>query len=276
MKIRLEVAHKGANIKKVELRSETLIGRGGECNLRILSKEVSRKHCRITMNDSAVCVRDLESANGTFVDGKRIPSDRDVPLGPDSHLLIGRIDFVVRFDDVQAAVTVDRDESTSDLADFVSHAADSTSSSSPESGPACASLHDDTLPDQELQFSESESVDEILVDQHDVDEYEPPDTAQFSLEESPSETLDSDELGSDDEDESGELDSDDEPGEEMELETDEEDVEEDVEEELEDEEWEADPENEYEWEEEWDEEEDDSEQLSDESSEDEDESLDDE
>ena len=53
-------------------REVTVIGRREDCDLRIPVSEVSRKHCRIVMEEGAVRAEDLGSSNGTFHNGKRI------------------------------------------------------------------------------------------------------------------------------------------------------------------------------------------------------------
>lgn len=98
MLVRLEVAHQKANVKKVVLKSDTVIGRSADCNLRIASNEISRRHCQLIVNDGGVSVRDLGSSNGTFIDGNRIEPNVDVSLQPESELSLGGIRFVVRFE----------------------------------------------------------------------------------------------------------------------------------------------------------------------------------
>jgi predicted component of type VI protein secretion system len=98
LQVRLEVAHNRANVKRVVLQRDTLIGRSTQCNLRIASKLVSRRHCKITLNGRQVFVRDLQSSNGTFIDGRRIDAEQDVPLDSGSELSIGGVKFVVHYD----------------------------------------------------------------------------------------------------------------------------------------------------------------------------------
>lgn len=98
MQVRLEVTRSGANVRRVVLDADTLIGRGMECDLRIASNRVSRQHCRITLTDRAVLVRDLASSNGTFVDGNRIAPNEDVPLSPGCRLSLGDVQLEVRFE----------------------------------------------------------------------------------------------------------------------------------------------------------------------------------
>jgi eukaryotic-like serine/threonine-protein kinase len=64
--------------KKFEfsLRTTCIIGRAKDCNLRLPNdahhKTVSRYHCLMDINPPAICVRDLGSLHGTYVNGKII------------------------------------------------------------------------------------------------------------------------------------------------------------------------------------------------------------
>ena len=108
MQIRLEVSRPDANLRTVVIKSDVLIGRSAECNLRIACSEVSRRHCRLTLTESGVLIRDLRSSNGTFVDGEPIPPEADVPLAPGSRLSLGGVDFIVRFEISGRAMPGDR------------------------------------------------------------------------------------------------------------------------------------------------------------------------
>jgi predicted component of type VI protein secretion system len=98
MQIRLEVSRADANVRTLVVKSDVLIGRSAECNLRIACSEVSRRHCRLRLTENGVLVRDLRSSNGTFVDGRLIDPETDVPLAPGSRLSLGGVDFLVRFE----------------------------------------------------------------------------------------------------------------------------------------------------------------------------------
>ncbi len=106
MNVRLELSHAQANVRRVVLRSDTLVGRARGCNLRIASSEVSRRHCKIILTDDSVLVRDLGSSNGTFVDGVQIEPETDVAVAPGSQLSVGGVNFIVHFD---APVLTDSD-----------------------------------------------------------------------------------------------------------------------------------------------------------------------
>lgn len=83
--------YKGKRIKLAG--SEVVIGRDEGAAVRIGSSEVSREHCRLTITEDGVLVRDLGSANGSLVDGERISTTEDVPLIPGSVLTIGPMTF---------------------------------------------------------------------------------------------------------------------------------------------------------------------------------------
>ena len=45
------------------------IGRHDDCQIRIRSSQVSRRHCEVLPEGDTLMVRDLGSSNGTFVNG---------------------------------------------------------------------------------------------------------------------------------------------------------------------------------------------------------------
>lgn len=53
---------------------EATIGRASENDISLLDPILSRKHCKMTMSGSLLTIEDLDSANGTFVNGKEIKS----------------------------------------------------------------------------------------------------------------------------------------------------------------------------------------------------------
>jgi pSer/pThr/pTyr-binding forkhead associated (FHA) protein len=97
MDVRLLVAHSKADAKQIRLGAETLIGRSPDCNLRIASGQVSRRHCLVKVAETLVSVRDLGSANGTRLNGQTISTETDVPIPPGSTLVVGPLKFVVQF-----------------------------------------------------------------------------------------------------------------------------------------------------------------------------------
>jgi adenylate cyclase len=60
---------------------DTLIGRSPTCELVIASPQMSRRHARVRVTGGTVTVEDLASTYGTFVNGTRIGSARELRVG---------------------------------------------------------------------------------------------------------------------------------------------------------------------------------------------------
>lgn len=72
-----------------------LIGRSESCQLRPKSESVSRKHCIIVLKDNRVLIQDLKSRNGTYVNDKRLPTDKAKVLAGGDKLRVGKLNFEV-------------------------------------------------------------------------------------------------------------------------------------------------------------------------------------
>lgn len=57
------------------------IGRTAPCDIIIAESEVSRAHCTVILKDDQLFVSDLNSTNGTFIDGVRVTSVTLLPVG---------------------------------------------------------------------------------------------------------------------------------------------------------------------------------------------------
>lgn len=82
--------YKGRRIKIVD---EVIIGRDESAKIRIGSGEVSRQHCLLKASGQQLTVRDLESSNGTFVNGRPIRSETSI--GPGDSVTVGPMTFRV-------------------------------------------------------------------------------------------------------------------------------------------------------------------------------------
>jgi pSer/pThr/pTyr-binding forkhead associated (FHA) protein len=96
MDVKLTV-EKGARKKQeIRLKSEdTIIGRRAGCDLRVPSASVSRRHCRLSFHDDCLVVEDLQSANGTYLNGVRIKDTQ--PVRPGDRLEVGPVTFLVEY-----------------------------------------------------------------------------------------------------------------------------------------------------------------------------------
>ncbi|MDA8252276.1 MAG: FHA domain-containing protein, partial [Rhodospirillales bacterium] len=84
----LVVVMPGAPPRRVAIPASGLtIGRLPPCELLLPGSEVSRQHCRLELREGAALLTDLNSTNGTLVDGSRVVGS--VPLAPGATLQVG-------------------------------------------------------------------------------------------------------------------------------------------------------------------------------------------
>ena len=69
------------------------IGRAPRADFVVDAALVSRLHCRLTLDDSGLGVEDLESTNGTWVNGRKVAR---APLLAGDKLKVGRVEFAIR------------------------------------------------------------------------------------------------------------------------------------------------------------------------------------
>ncbi|MBC7771304.1 MAG: FHA domain-containing protein [Pyrinomonadaceae bacterium] len=76
-------------------RLPATIGRGEECKVRVPLSAISRKHCELQVGEDGqgIVVKDLKSANGTYINGMKVLS-RDLVAG--DLLALGPVVFVIR------------------------------------------------------------------------------------------------------------------------------------------------------------------------------------
>ncbi|MHB0875008.1 MAG: FHA domain-containing protein [Anaerolineae bacterium] len=78
-----------------------VVGRGVEVDLQILDERISRRHAELTVADGVATITDLDSHNGTYVNGVRIRHTQ--VLQPGDEVVIGGSAFVLRPGEARAA-----------------------------------------------------------------------------------------------------------------------------------------------------------------------------
>jgi len=73
---------------------ECLVGRASECTVCLESSTVSRHHARLLVTGEQVVLEDLDSKNGTFVNGGRVVAP--TPLVKDDRVRFGSVDLALR------------------------------------------------------------------------------------------------------------------------------------------------------------------------------------
>jgi pSer/pThr/pTyr-binding forkhead associated (FHA) protein len=73
-------------------RSDSIVGRHSEADVRLPLPDVSRRHCRLSFVEGCWQVIDLNSLNGTHVNGEAV---LQAPLEPGDLLRVGGFTFAV-------------------------------------------------------------------------------------------------------------------------------------------------------------------------------------
>ncbi len=79
----------------VEIKDAFLVGRKDDCDLVITEGHPSRNHARFSIDADGVTLTDLESANGTFVNGSRVKGGQRLKNGDELAFDTARFKFVI-------------------------------------------------------------------------------------------------------------------------------------------------------------------------------------
>lgn len=76
-------------------KAQVLLGRWERCDIALSARAVSRRHAQITQTDAGYILRDLNSKNGTFVNGQEVKGDYHLQDGDEIEVgLAARLLFV--------------------------------------------------------------------------------------------------------------------------------------------------------------------------------------
>lgn len=103
-RVRFELAHDTSICMKLDINGEINLGREADDSntLALFSSQspeslgVSRRHAIIRPSDSKLYIFDLNSTNGTWVNGHAVGSNRPHTLSDGDRVMLGRLEFIVR------------------------------------------------------------------------------------------------------------------------------------------------------------------------------------
>lgn len=72
----LKANHSALANRVFPLKDINVIGRASECDISLAAAHLSRRHAQLQIIDNMLFVKDLDSANGTFLNGKRVAEAR--------------------------------------------------------------------------------------------------------------------------------------------------------------------------------------------------------
>ena len=136
---------------------EIIIGRSSDLDMVLVEDMVSRKHAKITTDETTVTIQDLGSTNGTFVNGEKV---RKADLKDGDRILIGTSIIKIVFVDGEATSSISENEARNKMAVAANKKA------APKS--MAGSIEEIPLPDllQLLSTSRKSGVLVVRSDQH--------------------------------------------------------------------------------------------------------------
>src|SRR5437870_2026924 len=75
---------------------EVIIGRSRESGVHLQFQTISRRHAAIRLGPEKMLLRDLDSANGTFVRGRRLDANEEVTIARDEVFELGSAMMIVQ------------------------------------------------------------------------------------------------------------------------------------------------------------------------------------
>jgi pSer/pThr/pTyr-binding forkhead associated (FHA) protein len=100
---KLVVLSEGLTGRTYELKVEkTTIGRLDDNSFPIAEQSVSSRHCEVLLKDNEVTIRDLNSTNGTYINGEKIT---EKALKPGQILRLGQIEMRLEDENAPASAT---------------------------------------------------------------------------------------------------------------------------------------------------------------------------
>lgn len=90
-----QVSYLVFNKQKIQLVAKITIGRETDNSIVIESKLASRHHCMIQKIRDAYFLKDMNSTNGTFLNGQKLPADKYIQLNPGDKITVGTANLVM-------------------------------------------------------------------------------------------------------------------------------------------------------------------------------------
>ncbi|GAB4526968.1 MAG: hypothetical protein OHK0046_44280 [Anaerolineae bacterium] len=111
---RLDVFWPDGRFESFSLEEPTVsVGRSNGCTIVLDTDTISRYHFSITLeNNGLISISDLDSANGTFVDGVRVQNGEHHPLQGGEELQIGHLRMIFYKQDDQFTTAIDTEDET--------------------------------------------------------------------------------------------------------------------------------------------------------------------
>ncbi len=92
--VHVTIHEEGQEDRELTFRKTFIIGRDDSCEIQLFAIGISRRHSEVFFDKGRWWIKDLNSANGTYVNGERIEK---IPLGTSTRIQLGSGDAVLQF-----------------------------------------------------------------------------------------------------------------------------------------------------------------------------------
>lgn len=90
-----------------------VLGRAPECNIVLFDKKCSRRHCQVIKKGAYYAVEDLNSRNGSYVNGKPLVKKQEMKIG--DHVHVGKTTLILSEKPLGNVLTQAATEAAADL-----------------------------------------------------------------------------------------------------------------------------------------------------------------
>ena len=81
--------------QEINVERDMLVGRHQDAEILLQSTDISRKHAALLFRDDHIWVKDLNSTNGTFVNGERVEQEQEIELHDGDMLQFASFMFMI-------------------------------------------------------------------------------------------------------------------------------------------------------------------------------------
>ena len=81
--------------QEISVERDMLVGRHQDAEILLQSTDISRKHAALLFRDDHIWVKDLNSTNGTFVNGERVEQEQEIELHDGDMLQFASFMFMI-------------------------------------------------------------------------------------------------------------------------------------------------------------------------------------
>jgi len=86
--------YEGTQRRELRVLTPALVGRAGSCHVQLQDGDVSRRHARLEAEEGVLYLRDLRSANGTFLNGETFEGAIELRVGDEIDCGATRLEIV--------------------------------------------------------------------------------------------------------------------------------------------------------------------------------------